>query len=100
VEPAPSILAIGQHTDSSVPLQLQHLQNRLVLTDAKFLIGQSPFGVPLPRLEQVGRAQEAADMIGAIHARSALNVSHSGAFPLKEPDAIMIELNQRKIESP
>ena len=61
----PAELAVGGRLQSHLFLQLHHLADRLVLDAAQLRVVDLSRGVALARLQQLARAQQAADVIRA-----------------------------------
>ena len=59
-------LAVGDHLDAAVMLQLHHVTNRSVLRSAELGVGDFLGCVCPKRLAQRRRAQQAADVVGPV----------------------------------
>jgi hypothetical protein len=59
-------LAVGRRPQSDVLLHLHDVADRVVLDGAQRLVVDPPRGVVVPGLQQFRRAQEAADVVGAV----------------------------------
>jgi hypothetical protein len=75
VTPSRPGLAVGEDPQAGFPLQRYQLDNRLVLDLAQFRLGQRAGLARGAGLQQPGRAQQAADVLGVVrsaHVRSTL----------------------------
>ncbi len=61
-----AVLALGEDADADLALQLERLEHRRVLRLPQLFIGDALLTVVFARQQQLRRAEQAANMVGAV----------------------------------